>query len=148
MTGSISEVSSTSRFRRLSRRLRPTMAPTWVIIVGVLILSPSTGSARVISDMDGLLVGLIRGPSGQGQEDVVEGGLMNGEGAHPARARVDLVQQSPDLRRAAVGRQAHRPAARIGADQPAAEQPADVIEGRRIGQGEIQSLIGDLVLQL
>jgi hypothetical protein len=68
------------------------MAVASVTIVGVLALSTSTGRTRVVSDMSGLLLGVIGGLPGQGQEDVVQGGDVHAEGADPARAGVDLVQ--------------------------------------------------------
>src|ERR1700689_3034457 len=103
MTGSSSAVSRASGLRTERRRLRPAMISE--------------------SGMSGLL-----GVSGEGEENVVEGGVADGKGRDQARVRVDLVQQGADLRRAAVGRDAGRQADRIAVHHAPPEIPADPSE--------------------
>src|SRR3954451_14304145 len=78
MIGRASAVMITSGWRRDSRRQRPAMV------------------GRASSDTEGLLV------AGQGQEDVVERGLVDGEVRDRLAGGVDLVEQRADLARAAV----------------------------------------------
>src|SRR5580693_6082510 len=82
-TGSSSEVSRASSWRRLSRRHRLAMI--------------------MVSDTGGLLVSWDGGVPGQGEEHVVQGGGVHGEAAHRRAARVELVEQGPDLGRGPVG---------------------------------------------
>src|SRR6266567_4036267 len=101
MTGSISAVSSASGLRADSRRLRPAM-------VSAL-------------DMSGLLL-----LSGQGEEDVVQGGAVHGEARDQDAARVGRVQQPAYLGGTAVGRHPHRQARRVQVHRLPAEVPADL----------------------
>src|SRR5262245_45147757 len=89
MLGSSNDMMSESTERRDSRTLRPTMV---------------SGTAR--SDIGGLLLRKGRGVgwvAGQGEEHVVEGGVVQAEpGARPA-IRVELVEQGPQLAGRPVG---------------------------------------------
>src|ERR1700735_4777366 len=104
MTGSISAVSSASGLRAESRRLRPAM-------VSAL-------------DMSGLL-----SVSGQGEENVVQGGVAHGESRDQAPARVGRIQQRAHLGGAAVGRHAYRQARRVQVHRLIAEITPDLGEG-------------------
>src|SRR5690349_2854752 len=94
MIGSIREVSSASSCRLDSRTQRP---------------------ARANSDMD-ILPG-----AGQGEEDVVEGGAVDGEPLDDGPPGVDLVEQGPYVARAPVGGHADPPPPRVALQDPVSQ---------------------------
>src|SRR6266545_7050308 len=104
MTGSSNEVSSASGVRMVRRRLRPAMVSQSPMADAVLVggRRRSPVSAAASSDIGGLLLGSAGGAAGQGEEHVVEGGAVHGEGPHRAAPRVDLVEQRPHVRGAPV----------------------------------------------
>src|SRR5664279_466027 len=121
MTGSISEVSSTSTLRRLSRTQRPTMASESLTMIASEPRWPAGDSSVATSDMGRLrdiLVGRgcigrgcigggligeapvgarsLRPAAGERQEDVVQGRHVHREPGDSATPGVDLVQQTAD----------------------------------------------------
>src|SRR5580704_16349691 len=104
MTGRSSAVSSASGLRAESRRLRPAM-------VSAL-------------DMNGLLR-----VSGQGEENVVQGGVAYGEARDQDPGRVGVVEQRAHPGGIAVGRHAHRQAGRVQVHRMVTEIPPDLLEG-------------------
>src|ERR1700685_2949336 len=90
ITGSSSAVSSASGLRTDRRRLRPVMVSA--------------------SDISGLLASVVGqggvgqgGVPGQGEEDVVEAGAVDGEAREQDAARVGLVEQGADTGGVPVG---------------------------------------------
>src|SRR5260370_29700831 len=120
MTGSISEVSSASSWRLLSRRHRPAMISD--------------------SDTGGLLVGSGSGAPGQGEEHVVERGGMHGEAPHRRALRVELVEHGPNVRRRPVGGDADGQAARITGDRAVAGEAGLAARPRGAGPQPVPAL--------
>src|SRR5271170_2523317 len=106
-TGSSSEVSSASSWRRVRRKQRAVMVSA--------------------SDTGGLLVGSGGGVPGHDQEHVVQGRGVHGEAPHRGALRVELVEQGPDVRGGPVGRDADGQVVRVGGDYPAAGVPGDTV---------------------
>src|SRR4051794_35533002 len=124
MIGSISEVSSTSTLRRERRRQRPAM---------VTASAAAVRAPRAISDIGGLRLGGggRGGVAREGQEDVVERRLVDGEARDGVAAGIRLVEQTPDLGGRAVGVQAEDEPAGVGERRARAEAAADGLEGVR-----------------
>src|ERR1700759_4489637 len=100
MTGSSSAVIRASRLRPDRRRRRPTMvgscwAAAW---------PEPWARAGIPSDMRA---------SGEGEEDVVEGGFADGEAGDQIPVRVGGLQQGPDVGGTAVGGRAHGQGGRV-----------------------------------
>src|SRR4029450_760079 len=111
MTGSSSEVNSTSTLRLAMRRLRPDMVTASVRTARIgLYVATADGPGPIqlpagpLSDTGGRPLALVvvgrgwgGGAAGQGQEHVVEGGAVDGEALHRPAGRVDLIQQAPHV---------------------------------------------------
>src|SRR5580698_3882946 len=123
MTGRNSAVSSASGLRAERRRLRPVMV--------------------IASDMCGLL-----SVSGEGEENVVQGGTVYGEIRDQAAAWVGLVQQGTYLRGAAVGRYADGQVGRVQVHRALVEIAADLGKGHRVRARQVEPPGGDPLLQL
>src|ERR1700683_1649359 len=95
------------------------------------------------SDTSGLLCG-----SGEGEENVVQGGAVHGEIRDQAPARVGLVQQGTYLPGAAVGRYADGQAGRVQVHRALAEIAADLSKGHRVRALQVEPAGGDPLLQL
>src|SRR5947207_9862471 len=130
MTGSISAVSRASGLRAERRRLRPAMISA--------------------SDMVALLRGRGGGLSvaGEGEENVVQGGAVDGEAGDQVAARVGRVKQGPDPGGVALGGHAHGQVAVVGVHDQIAEVTDQLLEGAPAGAGQVQPLGGDLALEL
>ena len=100
-----------------------------------------------------VVVGLLGGVAGQGQEHVVEGGAVDGEPVHRPAGGIDLVEEGPDLGGTAVGGPPQRQSAGVALDGPAEDlvdrllllafdgeifgKPADAEDAREPGDGQL-----------
>src|SRR5436309_2746910 len=100
MIGSSGDISSASTLRRVSRKDRPAMVIALVAVRGRRVV---LGGVAVSSDIGGLLGGVAVAVAGQGQEDVVQGGCVDGKPFDQPAGRIELVEQGPDLGGGAVG---------------------------------------------
>src|SRR6266540_7437408 len=150
MMGSIKEVRSASTWRLDRRRQRSAMVSQSPMADDRLAVARGTAAGTVVSDTGGLLLGLGSGGgvAGQSEEHVGERGAVHGEPLHRAAQRVDLVEQRPRVGGAAIGRDADGQADRVAVDRALAEGAGDVLEGRGVGEGEVQALVRDLLLEL
>src|SRR5579859_8086354 len=141
MTGSISEVSRASIWRLDIRRPRPAMISRSV--AGLV------RPGMAISDTSLLLsVGGRRCMTGQREEYVVEGGCVHGESGQRGEARVQFVEQIPDLGGAAVGGDAEGQFAGVTAQDAVAQVPRQLAEVGGGAQHQIQPFAGDPLLEL
>src|SRR5262245_37956671 len=102
MTGSTSDMMSASTVRRDSRTQRATITRASRV---------NEAGRSASSDMDDLLGrGVV---SGQGEEDVVEGGGVHVEPGDRAARRVDPVERGADVGRGAVGFKTHQQPRRV-----------------------------------
>src|SRR5581483_2163895 len=123
MTGSISAVSRASGLRADRRRLRPAMIRA--------------------SHIDGLL-----SVSGEGEENVVQRGAVDGEAGDQVAARVGRVEDGPDLGGVAFGGHARGQAPVVLVDYPGPEVADQLLVGGPAGAGDVEALGGDLALEL
>jgi hypothetical protein len=98
--------------------------------------------------LGGLLFGCRGGAVGEGEEDVVERGGVHGAARHRTTLGIDFVEQRPYVRRASVGRDADRQAPGVAADRAFAEAACDLLEGRGVGEREVEAPTCDALLEL
>src|SRR5579859_5752206 len=137
MMGRASAVISASTLRRASRTHRAVITGT-LASAGDGRAARRAGTAMAVSDTGGLLLVVAAGVPGaarplgrvacQGEKHVVERGAAHAEPLDRHPARVELVEQAPDVPGAAVGGHADQPLARIGLEDPPGGGVGDLVE--------------------
>src|SRR3954465_16082630 len=122
ITGRTIDMIWASTLRRPWRRGRPRRTVRWV-------------STELDTGFDPFVGG--PGHRGEGQEDVVERGAVQGEPAHPRARRVDLVEDGAHVGGAAVGGDAEREPGLVALDDPGAEPGRGRLERAPVGQVEV-----------